>query len=242
MRHLPPLSHPFPWGRSWQADGLASFRPGGFARLALAQTPPLAPPADAAAPRLRNAEEGSTIAADAFAPACRAWLSAEYLLWKLPRETVPVLVGTIPAVQAELSRTLPAGTIRPLFGGPGSPVDFGMQSGWRVDGGCWFDSDGGFGLDGAGFQLPSAGRRAGFQSGGDPVVGPVFQDADGEPGRPHHVFGPRPAHGVRGRRPRQCPVGRGNQRPPSAWAAACCPSRSTCWPASASSRWTKGST
>lgn len=147
-------------------------------RLAPAQSLPLPPPADAPpTPALaENAEECSTCA-DTCASPCRAWLSAEYLLWKLPGENVPVLVGTIPAAQAELSRSLPAGTIRPLFGGPASPVDFGWQSGWRVSGGYWFDPDGGFGLDGGFFQLPSAGPRAGFHSGGNPVVGPVFQDS-----------------------------------------------------------------
>lgn len=148
------------------------------AGCALAETPPPSPPADAAEAATTVADgEGSAIAPDAFAPGGRAWLSADYLLWKVPRESVPVLVGTIPAIDAELSRTLPAGTIHSLFGGAASPVDFGMESGWRVDGGCWFDPDQGFGLEGAGFQLPSAGRRAGFSSGGDPVVGPVFQDA-----------------------------------------------------------------
>ena len=147
-------------------------------RMAPAQSPPLSPPADDAQPPAlaENAEECPTCA-DAFAPPCRAWLSAEYLLWKLPKENVPVLVGTVPAAQAELSRSLPAGIIRPLFGGPGSPVDFGWQSGWRVSGGYWFDPDGGFGLDGGFFQLPSAGPRAAFHSGGNPVVGPVFQDS-----------------------------------------------------------------
>ncbi len=79
------------------------------ARLAPAQSLPLPPPTDAAPPPAlaENAEDCSTCA-DAFAPPCRAWLSAEYLLWKLPGENVPVLAGTIPSAQAELSRS-PAG-------------------------------------------------------------------------------------------------------------------------------------
>ena len=140
--------------------------------FAVAQTPPLAPPAEP----VEDAQESPTLPGP-FAPGARAWLGADYLLWKLPRETVPVLVGTIPPSQAELQRSLPAGTIHPLFGGPAAPVDFGMQSGWRLDGGCWFDADRGFGLEVEGFQLPSAGRRADFPSGGAPVVGPVFQDS-----------------------------------------------------------------
>src|SRR5205823_4501561 len=67
-------------------------------------------------------------AADPLAPDCRAWLRAEYLLWKLPGETAPVLVGTIPSADAEVSRALPPGTIRPLLGGPDARVGFDPQS------------------------------------------------------------------------------------------------------------------
>jgi hypothetical protein len=110
-------------------------------------------------------------------PGYRAWLGAEYLLWKVPGETTPVLVGTIPAIDAETSRTLPPGTIHPLFGGPNAPIAFGAESGWRLDGGCWLDPDGGLGLEARFFQLPGAASRADFRSGGNPVVGPIFQDA-----------------------------------------------------------------
>jgi hypothetical protein len=108
----------------------------------------------------------------------RFWFTSEYLLWKVQGSSVPVLAGAITGVELNPVRVLPDGTIRPLFGGSAGGIDYGAQSGFRINGGCWLDAESQWGLDAAYSQL-FQGRdsfAAAALSTGTTSVGPTFFD------------------------------------------------------------------
>jgi len=96
-------------------------------------------------------------------------------LWKVRRADAPVLVGTIPAKDAELVRQFPAVTITPLFGGA-SGIDYRPQSGLRLEGGFWLDEGQRFGLETSFFQLAQGQRDFSATGQGPQAFGPVFHD------------------------------------------------------------------
>lgn len=101
------------------------------------------------------------------------WFGAEYLLWKVQGQNVPVLVGTVSTTDAEVVRQLPANAITPLFGGN---IPYDVQSGFRVTGGAWLDDDRCFGLEAGFFLLGQAQQHYAFASNGGAALGPVFHD------------------------------------------------------------------
>jgi len=131
------------------------------------------------APNCGRAQEATTAAdlpplTNGEDEADRFWFRGEYLLWKIQRAAVPVLVGAIPTEQAEVVRPFPDSIITPLFGGA-SEIDYGCQSGLRLGGGLWLDGDRCYGLEGSFFQL-AQGHQDFRVAQGSGAFGPLFQD------------------------------------------------------------------
>jgi hypothetical protein len=108
-------------------------------------------------------------------PYDRVWFQAEYLYWWLKNGgQSPVVLGTIPTNLANAAN-LPAGSISAI---PGTPTefDYGKQSGVRLTAGGYLDDARVWGIEGSGFELQKGTRNFAMSSGGDPVIGPVFQD------------------------------------------------------------------
>ncbi len=102
----------------------------------------------------------------------RFWLSAEYLLWKVPGQHLPAVVGTIPVESAEAVQQLPGGTIQAT----GIGVDYGEQSGIRLGAGAWLGDARQFGLDVGFFQLEQGRHRDLFASAAQAPLGVTFFD------------------------------------------------------------------
>jgi hypothetical protein len=105
----------------------------------------------------------------------------EYLLWYYKNNHPRVLVGTVPAsvIAANPGLNLPPDSIIPLVGGdPG--IDYDRQSGVRFSLGVWLDPGQCCGVEAEGFTLERGAFHANFASGGDPVLGPVYNDLSRE--------------------------------------------------------------
>jgi hypothetical protein len=144
---------------------------GAFAQPA---STPTQPPADAP----QAGEEAAEVRPDSPVPASQSsgdfWFRGEYLLWKVNGTSVPTLVGRIPPTDAELIQPLPGSTITPLFGGSASGIDYGAQSGLRLETGLWIDEARQFGLAVGFFQLEQGQQRFQADSQGQQALGPVF--------------------------------------------------------------------
>jgi hypothetical protein len=105
----------------------------------------------------------------------RLWVQAEYLLWWMTDNRIPVVVGALPAALATVNPAdLPTGAITPLFSGDN--LNFGSTSGIRFTVGGWIDEDQHIGLEGSSFVLDRRTINFTALGNGDPVVGPVFTD------------------------------------------------------------------
>jgi Putative beta barrel porin-7 (BBP7) len=107
----------------------------------------------------------------------RLWASAEYLLWNIPNQKLPMLVGTIPEPYAELVQRFPDSTITPLFGGGTGRIDYGEQSGVRLEVGCWLDDFQEVGLEAGYFQLQQGRQQSHFQSAAGAPLGLAYWDS-----------------------------------------------------------------
>jgi Putative beta barrel porin-7 (BBP7) len=111
----------------------------------------------------------------------RFWVSAEYLWWRLKKDTVPPLVTTGPA-------TFPVG----FLGVPGTRVLLGGEldndtlNGVRVRAGMWLDDCHTIGLEASGFCLQDRDRSTVFSSNQFPVLARPFTDVN--PGGPNSEF------------------------------------------------------
>jgi hypothetical protein len=94
-------------------------------------------------------------------------------LWKIQRASVPALVGTIPAEDAELVQQFPDSTITLLFGE--TDINYPSRSGLRLEGGLWLDGERRYGLEGSYFQFVQGQQDFRFTQGSG-AFGPVFQD------------------------------------------------------------------
>jgi hypothetical protein len=110
-------------------------------------------------------------------PSVRFWASAEYLLWNIPDPKIPLLVGTVPESAAELVQRLPDSTITPLFGAGAGRIDYGEQSGVRLEVGCWLDSDQNVGVEAGYFQLQEGRQQNVFQSAAAAPLGVAYWDS-----------------------------------------------------------------
>jgi Putative beta barrel porin-7 (BBP7) len=110
-------------------------------------------------------------------PASHLWASAEYLLWNMPDQKIPLLVGTIPEPAAELVQRLPDSLITPLFGGGAGRIDYGEQSGLRLEVGWWLDADQEVGLEAGYFQLQPGRQQTLVQSAAAAPLGITFYDS-----------------------------------------------------------------
>jgi hypothetical protein len=119
----------------------------------------------------------------------RIWASAEYLLWWLTDNRIPVVIGALPAAQAPNIADLPPGAIAPLF--DGSKLDFRASSGVRCTAGGFIDEDQYFGLEGSVFVLDRRTINFAGQSS-DPIIGGVFVDPTN--GRETIIVPTDPAH------------------------------------------------
>jgi Putative beta barrel porin-7 (BBP7) len=143
-----------------------------------AQSPSIAPALDPAPP--------TDTAGDASPPALsqpadesdpsRFWLTAEYLFWKVPGQSIPALVGTIPVESAELVQRLPDNKIAPVFGGTAEGVNYGEQSGLRLGAGAWLDGGHQFGLEVGFFQLEQGRQHTLLSSAAEAPLGVTFND------------------------------------------------------------------
>jgi hypothetical protein len=106
----------------------------------------------------------------------RFWLCGEYLLWTVPGQRLPSVVGTIPVDSADPIQRLPDLTIRPLFGDGAGRADGEWQSGLRVGAGLWLDDARQFGLEAGFFQLEQGQQHALFQSAAAEPLGITFHD------------------------------------------------------------------
>ena len=106
----------------------------------------------------------------------RLWASAEYLLWNVPSQKLPMLVGTIPNRAADLVQSFPDSTIVPLFGG-GGRIDYGEQPGVRLEIGCWLDDFQEVGLQAGYFQLQQGQQRTLLQSAAATPLGLTYWDS-----------------------------------------------------------------
>jgi hypothetical protein len=152
------------------------------AGASLAQSPlnaPTAepPPLSAAADLAPDFSSTSTEPIPEEKPAPRLWASAEYLLWNMPDQKIPMLVGTIPEPAAELVQRLPDSMITPLFGGGAGRIDYGEQSGVRLEVGCWLDADQEVGLEAGYFQLQPGRQQTLLQSAAAAPLGIAFYDS-----------------------------------------------------------------
>jgi hypothetical protein len=150
------------------------------AGAALAQTPLSSETAEPTPPSAEAAPDLSSSPMDLIPeekPAPRLWATAEYLLWNMPDQKLPMLVGTIPEPAAELVQRLTDSTITPLFGGGAGRIDYGEQSGLRLEVGCWLDGDQDIGVEAGYFQLQQGRQQSVFQSAAAAPLGITFEDS-----------------------------------------------------------------
>jgi hypothetical protein len=108
-----------------------------------------------ALPGADPASDNGGIAEPAFAPGAenrvydptRAYVSAEYLLWKLKDAPTPPTQLTLPFTTTGLNQE------QTSIGLPGSSIDYGGRSGGRITLGYWFDSEHQCGLEGSFFEF-----------------------------------------------------------------------------------------
>lgn len=143
---------------------------GAFAQSA---PPPAAAPTDAPAGEAANAEPGEPIA-PAVPAGSNLWFRGEYLLWKVNGASVPTLVGKIPTESAELIQTFVNSTISPLYGSGAGGISYDVQSGVRLETGCWLDDGRQWGLSAGFFQLEQGRQHFGVDSEAQQALGPVF--------------------------------------------------------------------
>jgi hypothetical protein len=160
-----------PWLYSWL--GLVM-----CAACSLAQTPPVAPVADPAhfAADLPSTESAAVLASP-DGPPSRFWVCGEYLLWTIPGQRLPAVVGTIPVESADMIQRLSDSTIKPLFGDGAGRVDADWRSGLRVEAGLWLEESGQFGVEAGFFQLEQGRQHALFQSAAAEPLGITFHDS-----------------------------------------------------------------
>jgi len=106
----------------------------------------------------------------------RFWLNGDYLLWRIPEQKLPLLVGTIPVASAELVQRLPDTTIAPLFGDGAGRLGSDVRSGLRLGAGLWLDDCRDFGVETSFFQLMEGRQTALFQSAAEAPLGIAFHD------------------------------------------------------------------
>jgi hypothetical protein len=151
-----------------------------YAGASLAQTPPTSETVELSPPSAEAAPDNVTSPMDLIPeekPAPRLWASVEYLLWNIPDPKVPMLVGTVPEPAAELVQRLTNSTITPLFGDGAGRIDYGEQSGLRLNVGCWLDSDQEVGLEAGYFQLQQGRQQTVLQSTAAAPLGVTFYDS-----------------------------------------------------------------
>jgi hypothetical protein len=93
------------------------------------------------------------------------YIGADYLLWWVRKDHVPLLATTgniMDAVPGAIGQT----TTVPALGGEGFGAD--NSSGARVSGVFWFDNDHTLGVDASGFWLAEVARQAQVSANGDP--------------------------------------------------------------------------
>jgi Putative beta barrel porin-7 (BBP7) len=150
------------------------------AGASLAQTPLNSEAAEPAPPSAETAPDVSLSPINLIPeekPACRLWVSAEYLLWNIPDPKIPLLVGTVPEPAAELVQRLPDSMITPLFGAGAGRIDYGEQSGLRLAVGCWLDADQDVGVEAGYFQLQEGRQQSAFQSAAGAPLGVAYVDS-----------------------------------------------------------------
>jgi hypothetical protein len=99
----------------------------------------------------------------------RVWVRAEYLLWGVKNDQLPILATTSsPQDRGFLGQP----TTRVLFGGQGVPNQ--LQSGFRVNGGVWLDECQTCGIDFGYFNLGRAGYDRTLSSDQYPVLSRPF--------------------------------------------------------------------
>jgi hypothetical protein len=150
------------------------------AGASLAQTPLTSEAAEPAPPSAEAAPDVSPSPINLIPeekPASRLWASAEYLLWNIPDPKIPLLVGTVPQPAAELVQRLPDSMITPLFGGGAGRIDYGEQSGLRLEVGCWLDADQDVGVEAGYFQLQEGRQQNVFQSAAGAPLGVAYVDS-----------------------------------------------------------------
>jgi hypothetical protein len=153
------------------------------AGASLAQAPLNAPAAEPLPPPVEAAVAVSDLSPSPIdltpqeKPVFRFWASAEYLLWNIPDQKIPILVGTIPEPAAELVQRFPDSTITPLFGGGVGRIDYGEQSGLRLNAGCWLDAEQQVGLEAGYFQLQQGRQHNLLQSAAAASLGVAYWDS-----------------------------------------------------------------
>jgi hypothetical protein len=135
-----------------------------------AQTAPVSPTQEPAQP----AADLDATPMDEAPP--RVWVCAEYLLWRIPGQRLPALVGTIPTESAESVQNFPDSTIKPLFGDRAGQLGASMQSGLRLSAGVWLDPEQQFGVEAGFFQLAQGRQGVLLQSAADAPLGVTFRD------------------------------------------------------------------
>jgi Putative beta barrel porin-7 (BBP7) len=160
---------------------IAAFAVLSVVSLAPGQTPSsapvtLAPPV--ASPNLTPSDAGVPFdAAPAGDQGDRAWVNAEYLLWWMRGQSLPALATTSP--------TGTSATQAGVLGAPGTSVLFGdalanntARSGGRISAGTWIGDGQIFGVEGDFFMLETKAANFGISSGGSPILGRPFIDAN----------------------------------------------------------------
>jgi hypothetical protein len=147
------------------------------AALPATNTPPGAPPAGfgGGPADLGTAPEAGLGFDDPGVPYRHVWGRAEYLLWYLKNMELRPVLGTVPNSDA-VTGELPPGAITTVYGG--ETVNYGAQSGVRVELGVGIDRAADWGVSAEFFQLEHASRGASITSNSSagPAGGPLFSD------------------------------------------------------------------
>jgi hypothetical protein len=106
----------------------------------------------------------------------RVWFRSDYLLLKVRNQKLPGVAGELSSLEVDPMRRLDDGLIHSVVGGTASGIDFGMQSGFRVEAGFWLERGGTLGIEFGYFQLEPGHQRVNLRSDSSAALGPIFFD------------------------------------------------------------------
>jgi hypothetical protein len=106
----------------------------------------------------------------------RVWFRSDYLLFKVRDQKLPGVAGQLSVLTVDPMRRLDNDLIHPVVGGLASSIDYGLQSGFRVEAGFWLERGGTLGVECGYLQLEPGHQRVNLRSDSSAALGPIFFD------------------------------------------------------------------